>query len=75
MSHFTCRASATEIEKKTFYKQFLGFWGFKVFFVFKGFRLVGWLCKVWRPIRHVLGHFGDCGVTAASARIIKGFKF
>jgi len=32
--------------------------------------LVGWLCKVQRPTRHILGHFGDDVVTTASARII-----
>ena len=30
----------------------------------------GWLSKVLLPTRHILGHFGDGGVTAASARII-----
>jgi len=26
--------------------------------------------KVQRPTRHILGHFGDGGVTVASARIV-----
>ena len=47
-----------------------------VIIIFLSLMYLKWigLSKVQRPTRHILGHFRDGGVTAASARIVAAVR-